>query len=86
MRVWSMDKKTTRPIYEIAEEIRGDWKNINPYAEAYLEPMFELNSIEDRYYFDSGKSVVLYFLSNASGWKGDTAKRVKAELKSLAGI
>jgi hypothetical protein len=32
--------------------------------------------------FDSARSVVLYFLSNASSWRGDVAKRVKAELKA----
>jgi hypothetical protein len=28
--------------------------------------------------------VVLYFLSNARTWKGEVAKRVKAELKKMA--
>ena len=32
---------------------------------------------------DDAKSVVRYFLANASTWKGDTAKVVKAHLKSL---
>ena len=43
-------------------------------------------SINDNYGVDSGKSIVLYFLSNASTWRGETAKRIKKELKSLAGI
>jgi hypothetical protein len=33
------------------------------------------------YYADTGRSIVLYFLNNATSWKGDTAKAVKAELK-----
>jgi hypothetical protein len=37
----------------------------------------------DRYGMDSGKSIILYFLANASTWRGDTAKRVKAELKAM---
>lgn len=72
-----------RPVYEIANEIRRDWKK--PYfgAVPYLDAMHSLNSVTDKYYEDSGKSVVLYFLSNANTWRGDTAKRVKAELKAM---
>lgn len=72
-----------RPIYEIAREIRKDWKQ--PYfgAVPYMDAMLTLNSIHDNYIFDSGKSVVLYFLANANTWRGDTARRVKAELKAL---
>jgi hypothetical protein len=35
---------------------------------------------------DTGKSIVLYFLSNAGTWRGETAKRVKAELKKMVGL
>ena len=62
-----------RPIYEIAEEIRADWKPVSPYAKPYLDAMFSLNDISDDYFADSGKSVVLYFLSNAGTWRGETA-------------
>lgn len=72
-----------RPIYEIAREIRKTWTKVSPYAEPYLEAMASLNSINDNYYFDSGKSVVLYFLSNANGWRGEDARRIKAELKAM---
>ena len=76
----------TRPIDAIAREIRADWKN--PYfgAVPYLEAMMDLWTINDRYGADSAKSIVLYFLSNASTWRGPVAKRVKAELKTLAGV
>lgn len=72
-----------RPIYEIALEISRDWKK--PYfgAVPYLDAMRSLNSVTDNFYHDSAKSVVLYFLSNASTWRGETAKRVKAELKAM---
>lgn len=72
-----------RPICEIAREIRKTWTKVSPYAEPYLEAMASLNSINDDYYFDSGKSVVLYFLSNANGWRGEDARRIKAELKAM---
>ena len=75
-----------RPLYEIAREIRKTWTKVSPYAEPYLEAMESLNSINDNYYYDSGKSIVLYFLSNASTWRGDDARRIKAELKEMAGL
>lgn len=81
-----MSTTTTRPLYEIASEIRSDWKKVNFGAVPYLEAMETLDSIEDDYIMDSGKSVVIYFLCNASTWRGETAKRVKTELKKMVGI
>lgn len=75
-----------RPLYEIAREIRKTWTKVSPYAEPYLEAMESLNSINDNYYYDSGKSVVLYFLSNASTWRGEDARRIKNELKQMVGL
>ena len=75
-----------RPLYEIAREIRKDWgSKINYAAKPYLEAMECLSSINGMYEFDSADNVVRYFLCNASTWRGDTAKRVKAELKSMLG-
>jgi len=73
----------SRPLYEIAAEIRKDWRPVNYAAKPYLDALHDLNAISDRFYGDSGHSVVAYFLSNAAGWRGDTARRIKAELKAL---
>ena len=75
-----------RSISTIAREIRADRQK--PYfgAVPYLSAMQSLDSIEDNYYEDSGKSVVLYFLANAQTWKGEKARSIKAELKKLCGI
>lgn len=73
-----------RSLSEIASEIRKDWKNVYFGAVPYLNAMATLNKISDKYGMDSGQSIVLYFLSNASSWRGDIAKRVKAELKAMA--
>ena len=75
-----------RPIYSIANEIRMDWKKVYFGAVPYLNAMLQLQSIDDNYGMDSAKSVVLYFLSNAGTWRGETAKRIKKELKTMAGI
>jgi hypothetical protein len=79
-----MNQQETRPLATIAREIRADWKNVNYAAKPYLDAMASLNSINDSYHYDSARGVVLYFLSNASAWRGDTAKRVKLELKAMA--
>lgn len=78
-----MAKQATRPLYEVAEEIRKDWKNIYFGAKPYLNAMSCLESINDNYGWDSGKSIVLYFLANASGWRGETARRIKKELNAM---
>ena len=72
-----------RPLWQIAQEIRQDWKKVNFAAKPYLDAMLQLDKITDMFMFDSAKSVVLYFLSNAGTWKGDKAKKIKAELKSM---
>ena len=76
-------KTDVRPLYEIASDIRKDWKPVNYGAKPYLDAMAQLGSVNDRYGYDSAKSVVLYFLSNADQWKGKVAKAIKTELKSL---
>jgi len=72
-----------RSIRSIALDIRREWAKVNYAAKPYLEAMLELDSINDKYYNDSAKSVVLYFLSNAASFRGERAKALKAELKAL---
>lgn len=75
--------KQTRPISNIAHDIRRDWKNVNYAAKPYLAAMFELDKITDPYMFDTGRGIVAYFLSNAASWRGPVAKLIKAELKAM---
>lgn len=76
-------KIETRSISVIANEIRNDWKNVYFGAKPYLAAMMCLNSVDDYYGMDDAKSIILYFLANASSWRGETARRVKAELKAM---
>ena len=59
----------------------GGWARVHYSAKPYLSAMMDLTTVRDRYGFDSGKSIVLYFLSNAQSWRGEVARAVKAELK-----
>lgn len=70
-------------VSEIASVIYNDWKNVNFAAKPYLEAMCDLKSVDDNYGYDSGKMIVAYFLGNASSWRGEKAKEVKAHLKKL---
>jgi len=78
--------KKSRPLYEIAMDISKDWSNPSVYAIDYIQAMRRLNLITDMFYQDSAKEIVLRFLSNASSWRGDKAKAIKAELKQICGI
>lgn len=75
-----------RPLFEIATEIRQDWrkqhKSFN-FAEPYRAAMADLTHISDMYGADTACSVVLYFLSNATTWRGDTARKIKDELRQI---
>ena len=71
-----------RPICDIARDIRKDWKKPNFAARPYLEAMLWLVNKDDLYGTDRAGSVVAYFLSNAGTYRGETAKRLKTELKS----
>jgi len=73
----------TRPLHVIANEISTDWIKPNFGAVPYLDAMHTLNSIKDNYYDDTAEWVVLYFLANAQTWRGETARRIKAELKAM---
>lgn len=73
----------TRSLCTIAQDIARDWKNVNYGARPYLDAMYTLSAISDRYYMDSGESIVRYFLSNATAWRGDKAREIKAELKAM---
>ena len=78
-----MTTTTKRPLHEIADEIARDWAK--PYfgAVPYLSAMRHLGTVQDNYGMDDGRSIVLYFLSNATTWRGETARKVKAELRGM---
>ena len=74
---------SARSLKVIASEIKSDWSNVYFGAVPYLDAMSQLDLITDKYYEDSAKSIVLYFLSNATTWRGEVARRVKAELNKM---
>lgn len=72
-----------RPIFIIAEEVWREWKKVWYGAAPYLDAMKHLVTIEDSVLSDDGRYIVRGFLGNAKTWRGETARRIKAELKEL---
>lgn len=82
-------KARVRPLYEIANDIKKDWKatakdgKIYFGAVPYLDAMMSLTTINDNYIMDSGRSIVNYFFANANSYRGGRSKELKAELKAM---
>lgn len=72
-----------RSLSTIANEINKLWTK--PYfgAVPYIRAMRELDTLRDSYGADSARSIVAYFLSNAVGWRGEDARRIKKELNGM---
>lgn len=70
-----------RAINEIARDIKREWLKVSPAAFPYLQAMLELRTKEDKYIFETADEIVLRFLCNASSFKGEYARVLKAELK-----
>lgn len=74
-----------RTIREIAIDIRQHWPKVYYGAEPYLTAMFHLYTVNNRYGLDSARSILEYFLANATTWRGEDARRLKQEIKGLLG-
>jgi hypothetical protein len=76
---------TTRPISAIAADISTHWTK--PYfgAVPYIRAMRSLDALSDNYGLDPATEVLTYFLCNASTWRGDKAREIKAEIKAILG-
>lgn len=72
-----------RDLCDIATEIQRLWPK--PYfgAVPYLESMGAVKDVNDAYGCEDGRTQVVYFLANATTWRGEDARRIKAELKAL---
>ena len=72
----------TCKLYDLAMLVEQDWKKPSVHAVPYIDAMLTMASIDDNYYYDPGYEIVARFLGNAQTWRGETARRVKAELNS----
>lgn len=74
-----------RTLRVIAKEIRADWRVINnAAARDALECMDGMGQIAERFVADpNGYPVVSTFLAHSVGWRGETARRIKKELRTM---
>lgn len=77
-----------RTFAQIAEEIIEKWANPSPYALPYIKALRTIHSTEPSasYGVEDASEQVMRFLANASGWRGNDARRIKAELKVMIGM
>jgi hypothetical protein len=80
-----MNTTTVKPrlLWEIADDISIHWKPVHMFAQPYWNAMRDLETLNDIYLHDSAESVVRYFLSNATTWRGEHARRIKKELNDM---
>jgi hypothetical protein len=84
-----VDLKAGEPtdLTDMAALIEADWRkkdgtpNVWFGAAPYLDAMSTLESVGGVYGYDSGRTICIYFVSNAAQWRGPVARAVKAELK-----
>lgn len=67
-------------LSELAILIETNWPKVSSTARPYLDAMKEIATLKDYYGADSGDTIVIYFLSNATTWRGEAARTIKAEL------
>lgn len=81
----NINKQNKRTFAEIAREIKQTWKNVYFGAKPYLQAMAIIDSSDKNapYMLETAEDIVIYFLANAQTWRGEDAKRIKAELKSM---
>ncbi len=72
-----------RKLFEIAREIKSDWKSVHYAARPYLNAMGQIGEASENYYHEKGRDIVRYFLANAGTWRGEKAKAIKLELRGM---
>jgi hypothetical protein len=74
-----------RTIRAIALDVKANWPKPFYGAVPYLDAMSTLQTVKDYYGLDSARSILEYFLANATTFRGEDARRLKAEIKALLG-
>lgn len=75
----------TLSLSRIADIIAQDWPVAGQMyfgAKPYHSAMYSLETMSDMYGADTARSIVAYFLGNATRWKGEVARAVKKELNA----
>lgn len=71
---------TQHDLNSLAGLIERHWPKMYFGARPYHDAMRSLGTMADNYGCDSAREIVMYFLSNATTWRGPWARAIKAEL------
>ena len=76
-----------RGLQAITKEIRKDWRTPYIGATPCLMTMSNIYShnLNTEHLGITGREAVTEFLENADTWEGETATKIKAELKKMLG-
>jgi len=76
-----------RTLAEIAREIESDYrergKPVHFSAKPYVDAMKHMGTMDDTFGYDDAEDIVIRVLGNLSSWRGETAQRVKRELRVM---
>lgn len=72
-----------RPLWQIAMEIKRNWRSPDFSALPYIAAMRQLDTLSDKHGADDAELIVNYFLTNAATWRGSYARNIKKELKDM---
>jgi hypothetical protein len=75
-------------LQQIVAIAYSDWDAIDPYLAVYLHALDvnDCHELDDPVGNETADIQLRYFLSHASGWRGQTARVVKAELRRRHGL
>lgn len=87
------------PLYLVIHEMIADmrqicreqkkpttWRQKFCYAVPYLEALGNLDSVNENYGWDNGRTLVNYLLANLNTYKGEKAKEFKSLLKEMVKV
>lgn len=80
-------KSELRTLQSIGCDIIKCWRKDRPsqatidYATPYLQALVTIDYTTDCYGLEYGDMIVSYLLNNLRGWRGEDARRIKAELQ-----
>jgi hypothetical protein len=74
---------TALDLQDLVAMVYADWDHVNPYAASYLNAMDvnDCHQLDDPVGNETAEIQIRYLLTHAAGWRGPTARAVKAELR-----
>jgi hypothetical protein len=74
---------TALDLQDLVAIVYAEWNHVNPYAASYLNALDvnDCHELDDPVGNKTAEIQVRYLLTHVAGWRGQTARSVKAELR-----